>query len=144
MSTFKQKLAASKLVENGGNIGKAMVDAGYSPRTAKTPQKLTNSRGFRSIVKNLVSDVELVKKHRELLYATKLESFDFGNGRETYVKPNYRIRLKALDMYYKLLGYYKSSPKTQIDPYANLSNEELLSKAKELERGIEKMKNNQT
>ena len=28
--TTKQKLAASKMVENGGNIGKAMVAAGYA------------------------------------------------------------------------------------------------------------------
>jgi hypothetical protein len=34
------------MVENGGNISQAMVDVGYSPNTAKTPQKLTESIGF--------------------------------------------------------------------------------------------------
>lgn len=36
MPTLKQKLVASKLVENGGNMGRAMVSAGYSKATAKT------------------------------------------------------------------------------------------------------------
>ena len=47
--TLKQKLATEKLVENGGNIGKAMIEAGYSPMTAKTPQKLTESKGFQEL-----------------------------------------------------------------------------------------------
>ncbi|MDO8487563.1 MAG: hypothetical protein Q7S45_04665 [Candidatus Curtissbacteria bacterium] len=50
MATFKQKLAASKLVENGGNIGEAMKSAGYSKNTAKTPQKLTESKGWRELM----------------------------------------------------------------------------------------------
>lgn len=34
------------MVENGGNVSRAMIEAGYSPNTAKTPQKLTQSIGF--------------------------------------------------------------------------------------------------
>lgn len=46
MATDKQKRALNKMVENGGNVSKAMLGAGYSPNTAKTPQKLTDSLGF--------------------------------------------------------------------------------------------------
>lgn len=46
MATFKQIKALDNLVENGGIISKAMIAAGYSPATAKTPQKLTESKGF--------------------------------------------------------------------------------------------------
>lgn len=46
MSTIKQKKALEKMVENGGNISKAMRDVGYSETTAQTPQKLTQSKGF--------------------------------------------------------------------------------------------------
>ncbi len=141
MSTYKQKLAASKLVENGGNIGKAMIDAGYSPKTAKTPQKLTNSMGFRLVLDKLIPDIELLKKHKELLYANKISSFDFGKGREAYVKPDYRIRIKALDMYYKIKGYYRHDANPVVnDPYANMSDEELINKAKELEKKIKRIK----
>lgn len=46
MSTLKQEKALEKLVENGGNVSRAMMEVGYSPNTAKTPQKLTESKGF--------------------------------------------------------------------------------------------------
>ena len=46
MTTIKQETALAIMVENGGNIGQAMIEAGYSPNTAKTPQKLTQSLGF--------------------------------------------------------------------------------------------------
>ena len=49
MPTIKQLRAVSKLVENGGNISKAMESANYSKNTAKTPQKLTESKGFKEI-----------------------------------------------------------------------------------------------
>ena len=49
MATRKQKLAVAKMVENGGNMSKAMRDAGYSHKTAKVPSKLTDSIGFREL-----------------------------------------------------------------------------------------------
>lgn len=38
------------MVENGGNASQAMIDAGYSPATAKTPSKLTSSKAYQTIV----------------------------------------------------------------------------------------------
>jgi len=49
MATIKQKNAVNNIVDNGGNVSKAMLDAKYSKNTAKTPQKLTNSKGFKEI-----------------------------------------------------------------------------------------------
>lgn len=46
MATNKQERALNKMVENGGNVSRAMRDVGYSFNTAKTPQKLTESLGF--------------------------------------------------------------------------------------------------
>lgn len=46
MATEKQKIALDKIVENRGNIGKAMIEAGYDPTTAKNPKNLTTSKGF--------------------------------------------------------------------------------------------------
>ena len=69
MSTEKQEMALEKMVENGGNASRAMLEVGYSPNTAKTPQKLTESKGYKAIladcghtesfiVSNLVSDIK--------------------------------------------------------------------------------------
>lgn len=49
MSTELQRKAVNELVEDGRNIGKAMIRAGYSPNTAKAPTKLTKSKGFKEI-----------------------------------------------------------------------------------------------
>ena len=50
MSTSKQDKALKLLVESGGDmpVSKAMEKAGYSPATAKTPQKLTESNAYKS------------------------------------------------------------------------------------------------
>ena len=77
MATIKQKLVASKIVENGGNMGQAMVAAGYSPATAKTPQKLTSSKGWAGLIKEFLPDNDLLKIHKELLESYKLEVCQF-------------------------------------------------------------------
>lgn len=62
MSTIRQKLALEKMVENGGKAGQAMREVGYSENTAKTPQKLTESKGFielcesRGLTDNMLVD----------------------------------------------------------------------------------------
>ena len=45
-----QRRAFKNIVENGGNVSKAMRDAGYSAETAKNPSKLTDTKGFRQLV----------------------------------------------------------------------------------------------
>ena len=133
--TTKQKLVVSKLVENGGNIGKAMIAAGYSPATAKTPQKLTESKGWRKlVVQNLYPDETTLKTLDNLFNAVKLKrlSFPVTMKNETiqgifkddkgfkllqiieykrkktafYTMPDAMTQLKALDMIYRLEGYY--------------------------------------
>lgn len=49
MVTLRQKKAVDNLVGNGGNITRAMIDAGYTEATANTPQKLTTSKGFQEL-----------------------------------------------------------------------------------------------
>jgi hypothetical protein len=57
--TTKQQVALENMVENGGNVSRAMLNAGYSPNTAKTPQKLTGSKGFLALCeeKGLTDDL---------------------------------------------------------------------------------------
>ena len=83
--TPRQRKALEKLVENGGNVSKAMVDAGYSANTAVVPQKLTESKGFLALMDEagltedylnacLQSDIEAKPANRtpELSLAYKL------------------------------------------------------------------------
>ena len=76
MSTIKQKIVLEKIVENGGNISQAMLEVGYSPNTAKTPQKLTGSIGFielceekgltnNLLINALVEDIKEKKGNRK-------------------------------------------------------------------------------
>lgn len=85
MATLKQKKAIENIVENHGNIGKAMIQAGYDLTTAKNPKNLTDSKGFKEvcdeyglteslIVGSLVDDIKANKGKRvpELTLAAKI------------------------------------------------------------------------
>ena len=75
MATEKQKKALDKLVENRGNVSKAMRDAGYDDTTAKNPKNLTESKGYKEllaeyglthelVVTALVDDINAKRKNR--------------------------------------------------------------------------------
>ncbi len=124
MSTIKQKIAIAKLVENGGNVNKAMVSAGYSRTTAKTPKKLTESLGWKELVEKYLSEEKLMKTHLSLLNSS-----------------NWRARANALDKAYKILGkYIKQVRFTTYDEFADLTDEELDIKLAELEEKIARFK----
>ena len=77
MATVKQKGSAKDLVEKVGTpIGEIMRDNGYSATTSETPQKLTESKGFKEemakyglteelISSALVEDIEAKPKQRK-------------------------------------------------------------------------------
>lgn len=96
--TQKQILAAKSLVKNGGNVSKAMIAAGYSPMTAKTPQKLTESKAWPELLEKYLPDNVLLTTHAEALTAEKWN--DFTGERE----PDFQTRLKAVDLGYKVKG----------------------------------------
>ena len=49
MATVKQKIAFDKVVENGGNVTKAMRDVKYAPATYNNPKVLTESKGWKQL-----------------------------------------------------------------------------------------------
>ena len=105
MPTSKQKLAAKKMValaQKTGGIDKikaeAMRQAGYSPRTARTPTKLTESKAWPELLEQYLPDEKLLQKHDEALEAVKWN--DFTGEKE----PDQSIRLKATELGYKLKG----------------------------------------
>jgi hypothetical protein len=74
MATIRQQLAVEKILENHGNVSKAMKEAGYSESMSKNPQVLTNSEGFRELLEQKLPDSLLLKTHLEGLEANKVVS----------------------------------------------------------------------
>lgn len=107
MATVRQKMALAKLAENGGSVGQAMRDAGYSEVSSKTPSKLTNSIGWNELVEEHLPDAALVKVHKEGLGAFKYETQLTGKGESQIVKvPDFSVRHKYLETGYKVKGRY--------------------------------------
>ena len=88
MPTIKQKRAVKKIVENRGNVSKAMLEAGYPPTTAKNPKNLTDSKGFKELMEENLSNDKLLKKHEQLLNSTKIEHMIFPLGPKDEDDPN--------------------------------------------------------
>lgn len=78
---FKHKRVLDNLVENGGNMSKAIRDTGmYSETMSSTPSKITNSVTWNELMEIHISDNELASKHKELLNATRLDHMVFPTG----------------------------------------------------------------
>lgn len=109
MPTERQKKAFENLVENGGNKGKALLDAGYAEATAKTPQKVTESKGWEKLLKEYASDDLILSKLTEYLDLQEIVTKNNVSTGEIDVIPvglPHKDRIKALDMLLKLKGSY--------------------------------------
>jgi hypothetical protein len=110
--TYRQKKAVEILVENGGNVSKAMLEAGYPPATAHTPQKLTESSGFAALMETMLPDDMLLKIHCEGLQATERDVVYVTKGKGKKAKtvakviriPDFHVRHRYLDTAYKIKG----------------------------------------
>lgn len=61
MATERQKRAIDNLVENRGNVSKAMRDAGYSDASAKNPKNLTDSKAYEELMEAYLPDDMLLR-----------------------------------------------------------------------------------
>lgn len=120
MATQRQKKAFANVAENGGIVSRAMIDAGYSEQTAKTPQKLTDSKAWHELMEEYMPDNKLALKHQQLL-----------NDEES------TIQVKALDMAYKLKGSYapERHVNLNIKPEPSERVKKLADELNELHRG---------
>lgn len=107
-------MAAEKVIENHGNISKAMKEVGYSPATAKNPKNLTESKGWNELMDKYLPDDEVLAEHQKGLHATKpigaLVMVKQEDGKEIVYKDNEGVievddtptRLKAVELAYKV------------------------------------------
>lgn len=166
MATIRQQKAFDILVGNGGTIsvGQAMIQAGLSPNTANTPQKLTESKGWKELMEKHLSDDKLAKAHNELLNQKRLDYFVFpksmndeevkektesagvelivirdgDKGRYAfYATADAMARKGALEMAYKLKGAFapEKSLNLNIDVDADSTVKEVTEHLNEIYRG---------
>lgn len=148
--TGKQKRAFREIVENGRNLGEAMVKAGYSPNTAKAPTKMTTTKGWEQLLNEALPDKTLTKVHKQLLKSTHIEHMVFPlNITDDEIKKlledvncttrkfqhsetqihvwfwcaNDKARKDALDMAYKLKGRYKEKSLFDVPPNSSFTIE---------------------
>lgn len=117
MATERQKKAMDNMVENGGIISRAMIDAGYSEQTAKTPQKLTESKGWLELMEEHIPRSLIAQRHRDLL--NKVD--DKGEIDVIAVRA-------GVDMGHKLYGNYAPEKSINLNVEANITD----PKAREL------------
>lgn len=103
MATLKQQKAINNAVENGGNVSRAMIDAGYSPATAKNPDKLTKSSAWIELMEEHLPDDLLAKKHKELLTTPKkVRTFKKGELESETEELDTHAISKGLELAYKI------------------------------------------
>lgn len=121
--TMKQRAVAKDLSENIGKpVSRAMLDAGYTPSTAEQPQRLTNSKAFKELLEAKLPDDKLLDTHADALEAMKWN--DFTGEREK----DHAIRLKAVDLGYKLKGKLQPAGININDSKVLIVPSELMSK----------------
>lgn len=119
--TLKQKQVAKDLLENVGKpIGKAMLDAGYSPATAKNPDHLTESKGWAELMEKYLPDDKVLEAHQAGLEATKTSNAAIllnKNGETIKAEeqglievPDHPTRLKAVELAYKVKRKMTEAP----------------------------------
>jgi len=106
--TIKQKEVFKEIMENRGSISQAMIKCGYSKATAKNPKNLTDSLGWKKLIKQYLPDEMLQTIHLQGLKATKNEvrvsgRDKKGNNLYEYEEViDYSTRHKYLNTAYKL------------------------------------------
>lgn len=104
--TIKQKQAYKGVVENHWSISKSMREAGYTKATAVNPKNLTETEGWKMLLKKYLPENELLAVHQKALHATKLQMSYTGPD---MVVEDIPTQLKAVELGYKVTGKLKES-----------------------------------
>lgn len=112
MATTRQKIAAKKLSENIRNqgskkpMGKILKEAGYSESVSKSPQRVTETKGWKELMEEYFPNEYIYKIHKKILDKKEIIVYkgEFIKTRQPHSDVKY-----ALDMIYKLKGLYKEN-----------------------------------
>lgn len=129
MATLRQKIAAKKTVENGGNVSKAMREAKYSVAMSNNPQKLTQTKTWAELMEKYLPDNLLARRHKQLLNAkvkittTSKKAGEVERTKTTTYMDNEAVG-KGLDLAYKIKDKLKPT-KIQIQSFVGWTPKEL-------------------
>ena len=108
-ANIKHRKVAKAIVDNGGNVSKAMREVGYSDAYAKNPQKLLQTKSFQELLDEYLPDELLTSTHRELVH-----------------DEDSNIRLRSVDLGYKIKNKFEPEQHELIvRNYRELPDEEL-------------------
>jgi hypothetical protein len=159
--SLKQRKAAQAYLRNGGNLRKAMLEAGYKESTAKNSHLLKKQNSWQKLMEEYFPDDLVAEEQRKLLSSHRLDHYEFpaldkdskivelfgmvegvkllkikkyvGYKRAYFICSDNVAKAKALDMIYKLKDKYAAQRVKVEDPYEKLSDEELDEKIREAE-----------
>lgn len=82
MATAKQKRAVMKTVENVRSdkpktTGQILLESGYSKAISTVPTKVTESKGFKELLAELLPEDLVIERHKDLLNAGSIGHFEF-------------------------------------------------------------------
>lgn len=110
--TARQARAVKNLVENGGNMGKAIIDAGYAASVAKTPAKVFKSTTLEGMLEEAIPTSRYVKKISDLLDAQTQRGTD-----NDWIEVNDNsAQIRAADLYAKLRGWITQKHEHKVKP----------------------------
>jgi hypothetical protein len=168
MATPLQEKAVLKTLENLGSDntksrGEILREVGYSESVSINPQIVTESKGFKELLEEHLSDETLSQAHKELLNQKRIEYFTFPKKMSDdevlekvtaagltliviqegekgkyafYSMPDANAKKAALEMAYKLKGSFAPEKSIRVNVDIEVSEEDklLATKLRELER----------
>lgn len=124
-ATSRQKKLVRKISENIGKpLGEAMREVGYSEEYANNPQQLTRTKGWQELSEQLLPDKPLLARLKQVI-----------NNK------NDNVAIKGLDTAFKVKGRYAPEKHIIEDPYATMTDEELLQRRRLIEDKLNRLRN---
>lgn len=124
-ATIRQKKLVRKISENLGKpLGEAMREVGYSEEYANNPQQLTRTKGWQELSEQLLPDKPLLQRLKQVI-----------NNK------NDNVAIKGLDTAFKVKGRYAPEKHIIEDPYATMTDEELLGRRRLIEDKLNRLHN---
>lgn len=112
------KKVFEKVMENHGkNIGKTMIDEGYTKASAKNPKNVTDSKSWEMLMDEYIPESLIAQTHKEAFEANRTISVVSGKqasgGTTDFIDvPDWQTRMKATELGYKIRG--KLTDKSEI------------------------------
>jgi len=96
---MRQKKTLNIMIDNGGKMSPAMIEAGYGEGYAKNPNKLASTKTWQQLLDEYLPDTDLVRVAKEGLNATMVKTSMTEPDR---VVNDYAVRQRYLETTLKM------------------------------------------